>query len=142
MTTQSQPPTKPAPQPLNPELTRPFWEAAKRHELVLPRCLHCSRYHFYPRELCPHCLSSQLDWVQASGRGNLYTYSIIHQPAHPAFAAEVPYVYAIVQLIEGVLMPSNIVECQIPEGLRINMPLVAVFDDVSPDWTLVKFKPA
>lgn len=142
MTTQSPRPAKPLPQPLNPELTRPFWEAAKRHELVLPRCLQCARYHFYPRELCPYCLSSRLAWVQASGRGYLYTYSIIHQPAHPAFAADVPYVYAIVQLIEGVMMPSNIVECQIPDGLRIDMPLVAVFDDISPDWTLVKFKPA
>jgi uncharacterized OB-fold protein len=142
MTTQSSPPVKPVPQPLNPELTRPFWEAARRHELVLPRCRQCGRYHFYPRELCPYCLSSNIEWVPASGRGYLYTYSIIHQPAHPAFAAEVPYAYAIVQLVEGVMMPSNIVDCPIPDGLRIDMPLVAVFDDISPEWTLVKFKPA
>ena len=142
MTTQSARPPKPAPQPVNPEVSRPFWEGAKRHELMLPRCLHCSRYHFYPRELCPHCLSDKIEWVPASGRASLYTYSIIHQPAHPAFTGDVPYVYAIVQLAEGVLMPSNIVDCSIPDGLRINMPLVPVFEDLSPDWTLVKFKPA
>jgi len=127
---------------LNPELTRPFWEAAKRHELMLPRCSRCAQYHFYPRELCPHCFSRELEWVQVSGRAHLYTYSIIHQPAHPGFAADVPYVYAIVQLVEGVMMPSNVINCQIPDGLKMDMPLVAVFDDVSPDWTLVKFQPA
>ena len=142
MTTQSTPPAKPVPLPTNRAHTRPFWEAAKRHELVLPRCKRCTRYHFYPREQCPYCLSPELEWVPASGRANLYSYTIIHQPAHPAFQADVPYVYAIVQLIEGVLMPSNIVDVQIPEGLRMDMPLQAVFDDISPDWTLVKFRPA
>ncbi len=142
MTTRSAPPAKPVPQPPNPALTRPFWEAAKRHELVLPRCQHCSRYHFYPRELCPFCLSNQIAWLPVSGKGHLYSYTIIHQPAHPAFAADVPYVYAIVQLDEGVMMPSNVIDCAIPDGLHIEMPLVAVFEDVSPEWTLVKFRPA
>ena len=142
MTTQSAPPEKPAPQPLNPELTRPFWEATKRHELVLPRCRHCARFHFYPRELCPHCFSKDLEWVPASGRAHLYTYSIIHQPANPAFAPDVPYVYATVQLDEGVFMMSNVINCRIPDDIKIEMPLTAVFDDVSPEWTLVKFQPA
>jgi uncharacterized OB-fold protein len=139
MTTQPPETQRPVPRPLNPELTRPFWEATKRHVLVLPRCRRCSRFHFYPRELCPYCLSPDLEWVPASGRGRLYSYTIVHQPPHPSF--EVPYVYAIVQLVEGVMLPSNVVECQIPDGVRIDMPLVAVFEDVTPEWTLVKFKP-
>jgi uncharacterized protein len=127
---------------MNPELTQPFWDAAKRHELILPRCKKCSRYHFYPRELCPFCLSQNLEWVPASGKGHLYTYSIIHQPANPAFTGDVPYVYGVVRLIEGVMMPSNVVECQIPDGVTVDMPLTVVFDDVTPEWTLIKFKPA
>jgi uncharacterized OB-fold protein len=138
MTTQAAESSRPVPRPLNAELTKPFWEAAKRHELVLPRCRRCSRFHFYPRELCPHCLSSDLEWVGTSGRGRLYSYAVIQQAPHPSFS--VPYVYAIVQLAEGVMMPSNIVECAL-DDLRIDMPLQAVFAEISPDWTLVNFRP-
>jgi uncharacterized protein len=137
MTTQAT--DKPVPRPLNLEATRPFWEAAKQHQLLLPRCLRCSRYHFYPRELCPFCLSLDLEWVAATGKASLYSYTIVHQAPHPSF--EVPYVYALVQLTEGVLMPSNVVDCELSD-LRIDMPLLSVFDDISPEWTLVKFKPA
>ena len=131
---------KPLPVSVNPELTAPFWEAARRGELVLPRCRTCSTVFFYPRELCPECLSSDLDWVTASGRGRVYSYTIVHQPAHPSFRADSPYVYAIVQLDEGVRMVSNIVDCPHDE-LAINMPVVADFDAVTPDTTLVKFRP-
>ena len=131
---------KPLPVPVNPELTAPFWDAAKRGELVLPHCRTCSTVFFYPRELCPECLSSDLDWVTASGRGRVYSYTIVHQPAHPTFRADSPYVYAIVQLDEGVRMVSNVVDCPHDE-LAINMPVAAVFDAVTPETTLVKFRP-
>ena len=134
--------SKPLPRPLNPDLTKPFWEAAQRQQLVLPRCTRCGRYHFYPRELCPYCFSPEREWVPASGRGRLYTYTLIYQPENRAFQPEVPYAHAIVRLEEGVAMVSNIVECRIPEDLRVDMPVVAVFDAVTPEWTLVKFKPA
>ena len=132
---------KPLPVPINPQLTAPFWEGARRGELVLPRCRTCSTVFFYPRELCPECLSSNLDWVAASGRGRVYSYTIVHQPAHPSFRADSPYLYAIVQLDEGVRMVSNVVDCPHDE-LAINMPVVAVFDAVTPETTLVKFRPA
>ncbi len=132
---------KPLPVPINPQFTAPFWEGARRGELVLPRCRTCSTVFFYPRELCPECLSSDLDWVAASGRGRVYSYTIVHQPAHPSFRADSPYLYAIVQLDEGVRMVSNIVDCPHDE-LAINMPVVAVFDAVTPETTLVKFRPA
>ena len=132
---------KPIPRPLNPEVTKPFWEAAKRHELVLPRCKRCSRYHFYPREVCPHCFSKDLEWVPASGRARLFTYTVIHTPADQAFRDDVPYAHCIIQLEEGVSMISNVLECPV-EDLRVDMPLVVAFDDVTPEWTLVKWKPA
>ncbi len=139
MTTQSAPPARVLPRPLNEELSKPYWEGAKRHELLLPRCRRCNRCHFYPREFCPHCFSPEIEWVPATGQARVYSYTIVHQPPHPSF--EVPYVYAIVQLAEGVMMPSNIVDCE-PSDVRIDMPLSPVFEDITPEWTLVKFKPA
>jgi uncharacterized OB-fold protein len=133
--------SKPLPRPLNPEFTRPFWEATKRHELIVPRCTMCDHLFFYPRSECPRCLSSNIAWAPVSGRGRLYSFTIVNQPAHPAFRDDAPHVYAIVQLDEGPRMISNVIECDHAD-LQVDMPLVAVFDDVTPEWTLVKFKPA
>ena len=133
--------SKPLPRPLNPGLTRPFWEAAKRHELVMPRCTTCDHLFFYPRSECPRCFSTTLEWVHVSGRGRLHSFTIVYQPANAAFRDSAPYVYAVVQLDEGPRLVSNVVQCD-PEAVRVDMPLVAVFDDVTPEWTLVKFKPA
>ena len=132
--------TKPLPRPLSPELTRPFWEAAKRHELRMPRCTMCDHVFFYPRSECPRCLLTHLEWVQVSGRARLHSFTVVQQPANAAFRDDVPYVYAVVQLDEDPRLGSNIVQCDI-EALRVDMPLEAVFDDVTPEWTLVKFKP-
>jgi uncharacterized OB-fold protein len=133
--------TKPLPRPVNPELTRPFWQAAKRHELVMPRCTTCAHIFFYPRSECPRCFSTALEWVPVSGRGRLHSFTIVYQPANAAFREEAPHVYAVVQLDEGPRLVSNVVECD-PEAVSVDMPLVAVFDEVTPEWTLVKFKPA
>ena len=132
---------KPLPRPLSPELTKPFWEAAKRHELAMPRCQKCDKFFFYPREECPRCASQDIGWATVSGKGRLHTYTIVHQVANAAFRDDAPHVYAVIQLDEGPRMISNMVECA-HEDLQVDMPVVAVYDDVTPDWTLVKFKPA
>ena len=133
--------SKPLPRPLSPEVTKPFWEAAKRHELVIPRCTRCDHLFFYPRSECPRCLSNHLEWMQVSGRGRLHTYTVVYKPANAAFRDDTPYIYAVVQLDEGPRMVSNVVQCEI-DAVRVDMPLEAIFDDVTPEWTLVKFKPA
>ncbi len=132
---------KPLPVPMNEELSRPFWDATKRRELALPRCKTCSGIFFYPREQCPNCFSDDLDWTRVSGQGRLYSFTIVHQSAHPAFQPDTPHIYAIIQLNEGPKIPSNLVECEI-EDARIDMPVEAVFEDVSEEYTLVKFRPA
>lgn len=132
---------KPLPRPGNPELTKPFWEATKQHRLVLQRCKTCSHLFFYPRELCPECLSSDLEWVPVSGKGRVYSYTVVYQAQHPAFQAEAPYVFAMIQLEEGPKMVSNVVGCPI-EQVKVDMPVIAVFDDVTPEVSLVKFRPA
>ena len=133
--------SRPLPRPQNIELTRPYWDAAKRHELVMPRCKKCDHFFFYPRSECPRCLSTEIEWTKVSGRARLHTFTIVRQPVNPAFLEDVPYVYALVQLNEGPRMISNVVECEI-DDVRVDMPLTVVFDDATPEWTLVKFKPA
>jgi len=130
---------KPLPRPTAASL--PFWAAAKRHELQIQRCGSCGAYIFYPREVCPECLSSDLQWIKVSGKGTVYSYTIARAPTHPAFAEEVPYVIAIVELAEGPHLTTNITGCK-PDEVRVGMPVVATFDDVTPEMTLVKFCPA
>jgi len=132
---------KPLPVPENIELTKPFWEAAKRHELMMQRCKKCAEWIFYPREQCPNCFSQDMEFQKVSGRGRVYAYTTVYQPAHPAFNDEAPYVFAIVQLDEGVRVATNIVG--VPhEQVKVDMAVEAAYEDVSPEWTLVKFKPA
>ncbi len=130
---------KPLPRPTAASL--PFWAAAKRHELQIQRCGSCGAHIFYPREVCPECLSSDLQWIKVSGKGTVYSYTIAQAPTHPAFAEEVPYVIAIVELAEGPHLTTNITGCK-PDEVRVGMPVVATFDDVTPEMTLVKFRPA
>jgi len=134
---------KPLPMPINPTLTKPFWEATKRHELVIQRCNKCDSWVFYPRERCPECLADpvHLEWTKVSGKGRLHTFTIVHQPANNNFLDDAPYAFVIIQLDEGPRMPGNVVNIE-PQELQIDMRMEAVFEDVTPEWTLVKWKPA
>ena len=122
------------------EETRPFWEGTKRHELWLQRCRDCGNFYFYPRSICPHCFSSNTEWIRASGQGKIYSFTVSYKVGSRAFEHDAPYNIAIVELEEGVRMMTNIVECR-PEELRIDMPVEVVFDDVTPQITLPKFRP-
>ena len=133
--------SKPLPRPENRGLTAPFWEAAKRHELVCQRCRRCASWIFYPREQCPHCFSQDLEYAPVSGRGRVHAYTIVYQPAVAAFNEDAPYVFALIQLDEGPRMISNVTGCE-PRDVKVDMPVVATYDDVTPEWTLVKFRPA
>jgi uncharacterized protein len=121
--------------------TRPFWEAAKRHELRLPRCRQCGPFFFYPRATCPRCLSSDLEWQAVSGRGTLHTFTIVHRGPRN-FPLPSPYVMAIVELDEGPRMMTNLVDVQPdPETLEIGMPVEVTWADVTPEVTLPHFRP-
>lgn len=128
---------KPLPKPS--PTSRPYWEAAKKHELRLQRCGACAKFIYYPRPRCPHCFSDQLRWEPVSGRGTLYSYTVVYRASTRSFA-DAPYVLAIVELAEGPRMTTNIVAE--PEKLKVGMPVQVYFDDVTPANTLVKFKPA
>ena len=130
---------KPVPIPSNADLTKPFWEATKRGELIIPYCNSCLNIFFYPREVCPNCFSKDLDWKKMSGRGHVYTYTHVRQAVHPSFQSANGHIYAIVQLDEGPKIPSSISGCE-PEEVYVNMPVSVVFDDITEDYTLVKFQ--
>jgi uncharacterized protein len=89
--------------------SRPYWEGLAQGELRIQRCKTCTKAVFYPRAICPHCHSDQLEWIAASGRGTIYTYTVVHQ-AFGQFAADVPFAVALVELEEGVRMMSRIID--------------------------------
>ena len=83
--------TKPIPSP-SPQ-TKEFWEGAKAGKLMLPRCTDCNRVHWYPRLICPHCHSMDLEWIEASGEGRIHTFAVQHRAMGP-WAEEAPFVTA------------------------------------------------
>jgi len=125
---------------VTPEM-RPFFEFAKRRELSVQRCTSCGAHRFPARAICSECLSTACEWVRVSGRGEIFSFNVMHQVYHPGFAAEVPYAVVVVKLAEGVKMVSNLVGVA-PHDIRIGMSVRAVFEDISDDVTLPKFAPA
>ena len=129
---------KPLPAPS--AVSAPFWDGLKSGELRLQRCAECQSHVFYPRSVCPHCLSERLEWATASGRGKVYSFTIVRRAMNPSFADDVPYVFAIVELAEGPRVTTNIVNCA-PDDVRVDMPVKATYDNVTPETALLKFEP-
>ena len=119
-------------------LTRPFWDAAAQGRLLLPRCNACGRHFFAPEVACTHCFALDWQWVEASGRGTLYSHTVVHRPPAPGFV--VPLVLAVVDLDEGPAMLSNLVGCA-AEDIRIGMALRVGFEQVAADVHLPRFRP-
>jgi hypothetical protein len=122
------------------EESRGYWEGCRRHELYLQRCGECSALRFYPRALCPACLSEKTEWVRSAGKGTVYTFTVTHQNQASGFREALPYVLAYVELDEGVRLLTNIVGCA-PKKVRIGMPVEVVFEDVTEEIALPRFRP-
>jgi uncharacterized OB-fold protein len=132
--------TKPLPT-ITPQ-NRPFWSATRQHQLQLPRCNHCGTFHTYFEPWCNHCGAEGVHWEALSGRGKIWANCRFHKQYFPHF--ETPYNVAMVELIEGPRLMTNIVG--LPHGTLDEMPLgmevEVAFEDVTDEITLVKFKPA
>ena len=128
------PPT-PLPQPT--ALSEPFWEACREGRLIVQRCADCGAYVFIPQPCCGSCMSANLEWVESSGRGTLYSHTTVHRPQQPSF--EVPYTVVVVELEEGWFMLSNLVGVE-PDEIRVGLPLEVCFEERSEEITLPLFR--
>jgi len=122
-----------APPATTPE-TQPFWDAAAAGRLLIKKCGSCGERHHYPRAICPFCGSDRTEWQPASGRGTIYTYSVMRR-------APVPYAIAYVTLEEGVTVMTNIVDCDL-DGIRIGQPVKVVFKPTDGGPPVPMFTPA
>lgn len=119
---------------------KPYWESLKQHAMKIQQCDDCGKRCFLPRTICPHCLSTSLVWKPVSGRGKVYATTTQHHPPSPGFKDDVPFNISLVELDEGVRMMTNVVGCAV-QDVKIGMRVEVVYDDVTKDITLAKFKP-
>jgi uncharacterized OB-fold protein len=127
------------PQPIPTAESAHYWESALAGRLKVQYCPACNRHQFYPRRFCTTCLSEEIQWVQASGNGRVYTYTVCHVAAHPAFEARVPYAIGMIELDEGVRMLAGIVGANL-EHLAIGAPVEVCFERVSDEIALPMFR--
>lgn len=128
------------PLPVTDAHSLPFWEAAHQGELRLPRCRSCGHHRTTFESTCPECLGQEFDWALLSGQGVIWSFCFFHKVYFSGFGPEAPYNVALVRLAEGPLLVTNIVDA--PAGaLAIGTPVQAVFDTVTPEVSLVKFRP-
>jgi len=127
--------SRPTPRPSPTEL--PFYEACARGELTLQHCEPCDRFLFYPRTHCDHCHNPALEWQQVSGKGTIASYTVVRRAVSEAFTA--PYVIALIDLVEGPRMMSQIVDTE-PEALAVGQTLSVAFEAWSEDIKLPVFK--
>ncbi|MGQ9721838.1 MAG: Zn-ribbon domain-containing OB-fold protein [Candidatus Jordarchaeum sp.] len=121
--------------------TKGFWEAAKKHELVIQQCKDCGEKQWYPKNECANCRSKNLGWSKVSGKGKIFSYSIIHEGAPFEFRDVTPYVIALVELDEGIIYGgTNIVGYKDLKDVKIGAPVEVTFDDVTKEISLPKFK--
>jgi uncharacterized OB-fold protein len=119
----------------------PFWEAARRHQLRLQRCGACGRVWWPPGPLCPHCLCEHFEWAQLSGRGTVSSFVVFHKAYFPSFADAIPYAVVQVELEEGPRLIADLVDVS-PSEVRIGLPVTVVFDDVTPEISIPRFRRA
>ena len=130
--------TKPIPS-VTPDMAE-FFEGARRGQLMVRKCEGCGELHFPARSFCSSCMSSKARWVPVSGRGEIYSFNVMHQVYHPGFAMEVPYAVVEVKLEEGPKYLSNLIGIK-PHDIRIGMPVEVTFEKMSDEVMLPKFRP-
>lgn len=129
------------PQPMANNEAVPWWEAAAEHKLLVQSCSKCSHMQLPPAPICQSCRTRETDWHQVSGRGEVYTFTTVHRAI--SAGQELPFVIAVISLegANGVRMISNIVDMP-PEEIEIGMAVEVVWEDMSADLTIPRFKKA
>ncbi len=135
------------PQPTIDVISEPFWTALREHRFLIQRCAQCDTPRFPAAPICTQCWSAEANWIAASGRGNVYTYTIMYRAGMPAFAADVPYAIVIVDLEESVHVMSHLVHVDLENAdtghsIHIGMPVHLVYEDADNELTLYRFEPS
>lgn len=138
MSEKSEPVKRPLPQP--DKVSRPFSEAARRHVLKIQHCPNCGTYQLSGRFACDECLEEDPEWVEALGRGMVFTFTVVHQPYYPAFSVKLPYNVAVVELEEGSRLVTNITGID-NDDIRVGMEVEVAFEDIHEEITLPVFRP-
>lgn len=131
--------TLPRPEPRAEGLAGEFFAHAREGRLCFQRCGACGAWRHLPRLQCPACGSTDWAWQPSCGRGRILSWTVTHQPSHPAFAA--PFAVIVVELEEGVRMVSGLRELP-PASLELDLPVEVVFERISQNVTLPYFRPA
>ncbi len=131
---------KPIPEP-DPYVSQPFFDGAKQGKLMLPRCVDCNRVHWYPRIICPHCYSRNIEWIEASGEGYLHTFNVAHR-AFGGWADEVPFVQAYIDLAEGDRMFTVLrgVDPTKPEDIKIGAKVRVEFEEANDEVSVAYWR--
>jgi uncharacterized OB-fold protein len=132
-------PPKPRPAPVPDPDSAPYWSAARDEKLVVQRCESCGKHQLYGRALCKFC-RGDVTWVDASGLGTVFSFTVIRQNYSRPFRDWIPYVVALVDLDEGPRLMTNIVGCD-PYDVEIGMRVVARFEEVSDEAGIALFEP-
>jgi len=138
MTETTAPPAKPAPEPT--PISAHYWESLNAGKLAIQKCSACGSLQHYPRPFCVTCLSPDIEWVEASGRATLFSFTIVRRAASPAFAADVPYILAIVELEEGPHMTGNVIGIPVEEAV-VGMPLELTIVPAGGGQSLPQWRP-
>jgi uncharacterized OB-fold protein len=123
---------------------KPFWDDAAQNKLTIQRCQDCKAWVWTPRPSCNECGSERVEWTPMSGKGAVYSFTVIRQvvgrAASKAFEPDIPYVVAWVDLDEGPRLITNIIQCP-AESVKLGMKVSVVFEQAKPEIWLPKFKP-
>jgi uncharacterized OB-fold protein len=128
------------PLPVPSKWSQPFWDGAKQHKLLLKKCTKCGTIDHPPYLYCTGCWAEEHEWIETSGRGKIYAFTTVMLGAPLLFTDDIPYTIAMVDLAEGPRMLTTIVEAK-PEELSIGMEVEVVFDDVTEEMSLPRFRP-
>jgi uncharacterized protein len=131
---------RPRMEPPSSPVSEPFWEATRHRRLLVQWCLDCDKSVFFPREICPGCMGSNLEWREASGDGTLHSFTINYVSPSPT-AQEGPFAVALVDLAEGPRMMTNVVGLPLDE-LQVGMKLRVTWDEISDGRNYPMFEPA
>ncbi|MEU9272614.1 OB-fold domain-containing protein [Streptomyces sp. NPDC048251] len=124
-----------------PAWQRPYWDSLKEHDVRVQKCSGCGAFRYVPKEICGRCHSTEATWSPISGTGTVYTYTVVRRAPTPAYQAEVPYALVHVAMDEGFRMIGSLTVDD-PSAVRIGQGVRIAYDDVHPDWTILRFEPA